>query len=241
MMVFAVVGTACCVKAGSCCAKCEDFCLFRLGSLGMAGTILLVSAVSAMELGVGIGLSDFCGDADNNVLTMVNTTFGPGSDWYKDNGNYLADSAVYYINGTGSNPILDELDSANASLNEVSDKVNTLGPAVTLVCSSPSVLPTVEEIKVSVAKAQLELAECNSLFQPDVVYPYYQEVVHKEACSVLIDGLAWLALFQFLTGMICLPCLSCRAASFVHRRTFERARTLENDALLTADGQVMLA
>merc|ERR1719329_272812 len=93
MMVFAVVGTACCVKAGSFCAKCEDFCLFRLGSLGLAGTILLVSAVSAVELGVGIGLSNFCSDADNNVLTVVNTTLGPGSDWYKENGNYLADSA----------------------------------------------------------------------------------------------------------------------------------------------------
>ena len=35
-------------------------------------------------------------------------------------------------------------------------------------------------------------------------------------------GLAWLALFQFLVGLITLPCLSCRAASFVHRRAVEK-------------------
>jgi hypothetical protein len=239
-MVFAVVGTACCVKAGSCCAKCEDFFLFRLGSLGLAGTILLVSAVSAVELGVGIGLSEFCGDVDSNVLTVVNTTLGPGSDWYAENGNYLADSAVYYINGTGSNPLLDQLATANQSLNEVASQMDVLqtfaqSPMVGIVCPDSSILPTLQDINVTTAQAKRQLDECNGLLQPEVVYPYYQEVVHKELCSVVIDGVAWLALFQFLTGMICLPCLACRAASFVHQRTFERQRTLEDSALLTAE------
>lgn len=239
-MVFAVVGTACCVKAGSCCAKCEDFFLFRLGSLGVAGTILLVSAVSAVELGVGIGLSEFCGDADNNVLTLVNTTLGPGSDWYAENGNYLADSAVYYINGTGSNPLLDQLATANTSLSEVATQMEALeafarNPLVGVVCPDSNLLPTLQDINTTTAQAKQQLAECNELLQPKVVYPYYQEVVHHEFCGVVIDGVAWLALFQFLTGMICLPCLACRAASFVHQRTFERQRTLQDSALLTAE------
>jgi len=196
-----------------------------------------------VELGAGIGLSNFCGDADNNVLTVVNTTLGPGSDWYKDHGNYLADSAVYYINGTGSNPMLDELATANTSLNDVASSMNTLetfarSPAIASVCPDSSILSTLQDINVTVTRAKQQLAECNAILQPEVVYPYYQEVVHKEFCSVVIDGVAWLALFQFLTGIICLPCLACRAASFVHQRTFERARTLQDGALLPEGQQL---
>lgn len=59
------------------------------------------------------------------------------------------------------------------------------------------------------------------------IYPLYQKSMHQEVCGDIIDGLAWLSLFQVLVGLLCLPCLSCSVAAFVHRRAYERSSTGE--------------
>merc|ERR1719183_1742116 len=65
------------------------------------------------------------------------------------------------------------------------------------------------------------------LSRNDTIYPLYEKAMHQQVCGDVIDGLGWLSLFQILVGMLCLPCLSCSVAAFVHRRAYERTPALE--------------
>merc|ERR1712203_205567 len=75
---------------------------------------------------------------------------------------------------------------------------------------------------IETTQASLKLLSRN-----ETIYPLYEKAMHQEVCGDVIDGLGWLSLFQILVGMLCLPCLSCSVAAFVHRRAYERMPALE--------------
>jgi hypothetical protein len=221
--LFVVFGTAC-MKPGSCCAKCEDLVFIKLGSVGLAVAIIVVTAVTAAELASGIGLSSFCYDVDSNMVEVLNVTIGDNSSWGKDNGLTAFDTSVYYITGQGTNPLMDQLDAANESLASLQSKVELLSQATAMTspdCQAKFQAP-MQSLSSGTADGQAEVLAAQGLLEPSNVYPYYQQAVHQQLCSTVIDGLAWLSLFQTAVGLICLPFLSCTVASFVQRRAHER-------------------
>merc|ERR1712048_836398 len=94
---------------GSNCAKCQDIVFFKLGSLGLALTIIFIAAISTVQLASGIALSSFCGDVDGNMIAVLNSSIGPNSEFYTEHGPEAFEASKFYISGEGSNPFEEQL------------------------------------------------------------------------------------------------------------------------------------
>jgi hypothetical protein len=242
VMIASVLGTAMCCRPGSCCANLEDFLVFKVGAVVLALTILVVAIVSAVQLLFGVALADACQDPDQFVLNLTDKLAGPNSTWYHSHGDMEYRMARYYISAEGSNPIGQLIDGAKDNLTKAQDDLNSalsFAAPMAAACGTAwkaDVDRLSASINGNITDAQQQLDQCSSLFSLDNVYPYYKQAVHVETCNVVIDGLAWLSLFQFLVGLVALPCLSCRAASFVHRRAVEKREKEEQQAALLEQG-----
>jgi len=225
-MTTILLGTSC-LGHGSNCAKCQDIFFFKIGSIGLSLTILVVAVISTGQLASGIAISSFCGDIDGNMMIVLNNSIGEGSDFYAQHGSHVYNATTYYITGKGQNPFEDELKNASTTLAEANDTLSQLKDllnteAVHQSCGDAFSDP-VNAINSDIANAfdQTQVSVI-LLSRNETIYPLYQEAMHKAVCGEVINGLGWLSLFQFVVGVLCLPCLSCTVASFVHRRAYER-------------------
>jgi len=178
-----------------------------MGPLLFAPAILVVTGFTAAEFGVGMATASFCKDVDVNALTYIKR--------YADNTTY--EVSQYYINGTGLNPFLDDLQTAQAKLNEISALFDAFGPIIGQECNSPVAVDTLEK---SLIATNAPILTVDQLLDAKNIYPYYKTAVHDNACKTLISGVAWLVVFQLVVGLLCLPCLTTMADSFFARWTF---------------------
>lgn len=198
-----VVGCATrCRAEGS--GRCSNCCIKSLGLLLFAPAILVVAAVSAGEFGAGLALGSFCKDVDTNTLTYVHK-FATGGIAYN--------ATRFYINGTGSNPLLDQLEDANQTLNNLKTTLAQDGPTIAAACTPQ----LVSNISATLAETQEPLNTWGRLLSPEHIYPYYKTSVREDACKTLLSGLGWLVVFQYIVGLVCLPALVCSADKFLDR------------------------
>lgn len=236
-MTAVLLGTSC-LGHGSACAKCQDIFFFKLGSIGLAVTILLVAAVSTVQLASGIAISSFCSDVDTNMIAVLNKSIGVDSRFYIDHGPEAIDAAQFYITGQGKNPFEEQLLNASSKLNNISESLPQLigfvnSTKVQQFCSSALDEP-VNNIATQIDGAiNMTQKSLMLLSRNDTIYPLYEKAMHQEVCEDVINGLGWLSLFQILVGMICLPCLSCSVAAFVHRRAYEQSSPVMTGAQVT--------
>jgi len=225
-MTTILLGTSC-LRSGSNCAKCQDIFFFKIGSVGLALTILIVAVISTAQLASGIAISSFCGDVDGNMMLVLNKSIGEGSPFYAEHGAQAYNATRYYVTGQGQNPFEVELNNASTKFGEVTDAFSKLqeqlhSDDVQKVCGNAFDGP-VNAINVDLDNVENQTQLSFTLIsRNETIYPLYSKAVHEAVCGEIINGLGWLSLFQFAVGVVCLPCLSCTVASFVHRRAYER-------------------
>lgn len=226
-MSAVLLGTSC-LGHGSNCAKCQDVVFFKLGSIGLALTIVFIAAISTFQLASGIALSSFCRDVDANMMVVLNRSIGVDSEFYLEHGPQAFEAAQFYIAGTGRNPYEEQLQNASSKLDDAGKNLSQLtafvhSPVVQQTCGDALDEPASNVATLLAGALNMTQQSSQLLSRNDTIYPLYEKAVHQEVCGDVIDGLGWLSLFQILVGMLCLPCLSCSVAAFVHRRAFERS------------------
>jgi len=227
VILLSVCGTDKCAVQGSYCTKCENFFVFKLGSIFLAATIIALAIISAVQFCAAVGVSNFCADADQNVVTGLSATIGPGTPFYAEQGPLQYDLAQYYIAGIGTNEILDQLRNVSVGLTDASAILDGMveiqnNAELMAACGGRAFAGNIDEFSKNFNATTLSalgnVQSAYELFSPENVYPYYQQIVHKEVCGVTVSGLVWLTIFQVLVGFVTLPCLVFNANSFVSRR-----------------------
>lgn len=184
------------VAAPQCMRRCTGCCLGALAPLVMMPTVVVVTVAAAVQLDLGIVTSSFCKDVDSNSLAYIQSIAGSNSATYE--------LSRYYIEGTGTNPLLEQLNSSDRELAQVDDTMNKFGKQVAMFCPKWKGLP---ELKDGISTAQESLQTGFSLLSPQNIYPYYNSAVRQNLCQTVVIGLAWLVLFQASVGLIALPIL----------------------------------
>jgi len=231
VMLLVLFSTSC-MRRGSSCAKCEDIVCFKIGSIGLAITVLAMAWLTSCQFAAGIALSSYCSDFDVNTLEVLEVEIGPSTEFYRQNGPDIWNVSNYYIAADRSNPFMEKLSSIRSLLGEASQELPVLEVALQFTC--PGVASTVAHIGHHLEVANEQANTTAGILEPTNVYQYYSDARHQ-LCGPIIDGLGWVALFQVLVGMLCLPFLACTVESFVHRRAFEQQN--EQEAALTRDWQ----
>lgn len=208
---FAIVLVACATRSTRGSGRCSNCCIRSLGPVLFAPAILIVGAATAVEFGFGLAFASFCKDADTNALTYLQH-FG---------GNVTYNVSRYYISDVGTNPLLDQLHEANETTLRLQMAVNQFGGHVVDVC--PDAGLAVKNISATLEAVHAPLSQVDHLLSPAHVYPLYKMAVHEDACQTVVSGLAWLVLFQYVVGIVCLPTLTCMADKFLERWVWYQA------------------
>mmetsp|Transcript_36549 Transcript_36549/g.104001 ORF Transcript_36549/g.104001 Transcript_36549/m.104001 type:complete len:494 (+) Transcript_36549:64-1545(+) len=175
------------------CHRCELPCL---GAFCVAPAMLLVSAVAAAELAVGIFSGGFCLEVDETVLRYAEASLGPESDGYA--------LSKYYLAGDGPNPALRRLSKAQVEIFDAVQWVRHYGDVTATSC--PQWGREANTI-LSLETVQYSMNELRALLAPSHVYPFYQVAVHEIVCGSMPPRMAGAAFFQVLLGLVCLPAL----------------------------------
>eukprot|EP00931_Biecheleriopsis_adriatica_P102927 TRINITY_DN77830_c0_g1_i1.p1 TRINITY_DN77830_c0_g1~~TRINITY_DN77830_c0_g1_i1.p1 ORF type:complete len:460 (-),score=116.12 TRINITY_DN77830_c0_g1_i1:47-1402(-) len=181
----------------SCTGRCTGCCLRSLGPLLLAPTVVAVAVAASVQLEVGIVTSSFCKDVDSNSLAYIQKAAGRNSTTYQ--------LSAYYIEGKGTNPLLEDLGLAAQQLDEVNASVEKFGMQVETFCTWKG-LASIED---GIAAANQSLETGNQLLSAGNVYPFYDKAVRQDLCRTVVIGLGWLVLFQVAVGLLLLPLLTC--------------------------------
>jgi len=200
---------------GASMARCNDCCLMRLGSIFITGSVLFAVAVAASETAAGTFTGSFCHDVDTNVLLYAQNAFGANSK------EFVATS--FYITGVGTNPLNQTLTESRASVNQAQEKFLQLDKEYQMaIALRPDLACKDKNGKAWTANATLaDIAQLGAgiddakiLVSRPNIYPYYDKVVHVDACGTVLAGLGGLVVCQLLVGLLCLPVLAIVSASF---------------------------
>jgi len=209
MLVLVCVTTIAGIVCSTLCARgngrVSKYCVRFSGPLFFAPAILFVTFVTAWEFGFVVALASFCKDADANTLAYVKEYF--------DNTTFQV--SCYYIDGTCSNPFIDNLEVAHAKLGSISKLFDDFGPLLTQACQSPE---AAVDLSKAIKETQDPIGVVEQLLSPEHIYPYYKIAVHDNACVHLISGIGWLVVFQLAAGLLCLPALTLMADTLLHQR-----------------------
>lgn len=184
------------VAAPQCMRPCTGCCLGALAPLIMMPTVVVVTVAAAAQLDLGIVTSSFCKNVDSNSIAYIQSIEGSNSTTYE--------LSLYYIQGKGKNPLLEQLQSADAELVQVGDTLNNFGDQVAAFCPEWKGLP---DLKDGIKSAHVSLQSGFSLLSPQNIYPYYNKAVRQDLCQTMVIGLGWLVLFQASVGLVALPVL----------------------------------
>jgi len=201
-------------KAGRKCAKrCERCELPCLGLACVAPAMVLISAVAALELLVGILSSGACLTVDQTTLNYSQASFGADSVGFN--------TSRYYLAGEGPNPAIEHLDWAQVEIVDAIAWVRHYGDIIATTCPQwgmeGAAISNLETIQYS-------MNESETLLAPGHVYPYYQVTVHDTLCGKLPAGMARAAVLQVVLGILCLPLLLCTASCVIDGLIDERAQ-----------------
>lgn len=202
----AIVLIVCATRTTQGSGRCSSGYIRSLGPLLFVPSILVITCASAGEFSLGLGLGSFCKDADKNVLTYIKHFAGANHL-----GEVAYNTSAYYVKAEGSSPLLDQLAQANTTMLALSEQLKTYGDTVATQCKDEK---AVQNMTAVVSSAQAPLEAWGRLLSPQNVYPYYQSMVHKDACATAVSGLAWLVVSQYIVGLFCLPWLVCKADKF---------------------------
>lgn len=215
---LALLGTAvlvlavCMSKSGRCTGPFTR-CLVPLL---LAPTVLIISLAAATQLELGIATSSFCVNVDSNSLSWTEHLRGNKSVSYE--------LGRYYIEGTGSNRLLEELSNASSQLAKAEQSLSD----VEQISASCPEWGRYQDMSSALATAQASIRSGQQILSRDNIYPYYDVAIRQDLCSTFIIGLGWLTLFQVLAGIICLPCLICTTATYLKgRAAFNREAAAE--------------
>lgn len=201
-----VAGEKCGRGCGKCCASCGSCCL-RFSSVLFAPAIFLVATAAGLEYGIGLAAGSFCEGVDSNVLAYVESF----------EGEVAFNASRYYIEGNGSNPLLEKLQQANASLSDVSKQLKIHSHHIQEGCGG-NATDVVDILLRSFAAMERPIDETAELLSAHHMYPYYSKMAHEKLCGSIIGGLAWLVMLQYIVGILCLPLLTCAADSLLQRQ-----------------------
>mmetsp|Transcript_1057 Transcript_1057/g.2287 ORF Transcript_1057/g.2287 Transcript_1057/m.2287 type:complete len:446 (-) Transcript_1057:558-1895(-) len=207
LCVMAIVFIVCATRGGRGRGHCSHCCIRMLGPLLFAPCILVVTLITAADFLGGVAIGSFCKDVDTNVMTYVKH--------YADAEVYQV--VVYYINETGTNPYLEDLNQASTFLGQSRDMLNTYESALKQACQSPEAFDT---LLADSNQALASVSKVEKMLSGDHIYSYYKRAVHEDVCVTFISGIGWLFAFQFVVGLLCLPCLTFMADTFFARWTY---------------------
>jgi hypothetical protein len=206
-IISAVVSVRCC--GGSDLARCCDICCFKLGGSCVSFAVLIAVVVASAQVALGIAMSSFCANADESVLGYAKYDLGANSTEFK--------TAAYYItDGAGENPIMTELNSAQSYLEQANAsfaQFDALWPLIKVSCSdwNPN------DIEQDLTTVETGVLDAKKIVDLKNIYPYYDEIVHENACGTVISSLGFLVIFQLAGGMLLLPVMATASASFFKR------------------------
>lgn len=204
IIIFGVLTTRGC--GGPKMARCNDCCILRLGSVFIALAVLLAAWAAAGELGAGILSSSFCAKADSNVMLYAQSALGSNTEGYK--------VAEYYIVGAGANPLNQSLDDASKYVSQANATLSSLTRTYGNIIHDSCKGWTADDINTDISKINAGIQAAKSLVSKDNIYPYYDKIVHDDLCGTVIASFGWLATFQLLIGLLCLPVLAFASGRF---------------------------
>jgi len=202
--------------------RCGLCCVASLGPVFFAPTVLLVTGTGAAQLEVAIVSSSFCSRVDSNALTYIEHLAGTNSTLFA--------LSKYYITGNGLNPLLKDLENTAAKMQSLQTTLAQFSGAITRSCPD---WHGAGNMSSSIARAQTSIDHGQRLLSLANVYPYYDQVVHKDACQTLVIGLGWLFLSQAVVGLVCLPCLIWVVRRYLKARSAWHGARLVPDAFLS--------
>jgi len=203
---------ACCCSencgrcCGGCCVTIVKCCLMKFGVFFFLPAILVGAWASAVELAIAMTLVSFCKSAGPNTLAYTR--------WQM--GNFSYSVGKYYIDGHGSNPLLDDVLGASDMFDDVVENITAYEPILIENCSGFS-SATIGNFNATVGSIRTLTRNLTSLLSPQRVYPYYTRIVRDDACGSVVAGLAWLASLQYILSIACLPLFTCAAGKYLER------------------------
>jgi len=174
-----------------------------------APAVWWISVTSASQLWAGIATGSFCTNADAHELAYTKHFFGASSIEYE--------LSQYYLDGGTTNPLLQQLEEAQVILNKQHTELESAAPLITMHCGDQA-KKMVDGLKGDLKRASSTISLASNLLSRDHIQPYYQAVLPEGLCSKIIEGLGWLATFQIITAIMCLPCLAVVARMYLDRR-----------------------
>jgi hypothetical protein len=186
-------------------ARCNDCCM-RLSAIFIVISVLIAGLAASGETATGILSASFCHDPDANTLEYAKHAFRADSEAYQ--------ATSYYITGQGTNPLKQQLDEAQSNVTAVGAQFDTFdktfGTQIQQFCKGW----TTATVQQDLGNLTQEIKNMYPIVERDNIYPYYNKIVHEDACTTVIAGLGWLVVVQLLVGMVCLPVLACLSVSF---------------------------
>jgi len=196
-------------------ASVVECIVLRCGSFGIALLIIMAILVAAVWLEVGLVLSEFCTDADTNVLLVVH-----GID-FTANDNATAFMGVtltqlvhrvadYYVAGIGDNPALTFITDAANKLIEIGllvERVHIVLDFASTACEGASHL----NVSQTVLALESIIDDVDGLLHAQNIWPYYEVMMHHVACGTLPIGMCWLILMNTIVGLVFFPVLAILA------------------------------
>jgi len=219
--ITACVRANCCACFNVCFARIELCFLRKIGTLVFAPMIVLVATAAAVEIGGASALGSFCQNVDSNMLEYI----------HRLSGNTSFEVSRYYIQGNCSNPLLERVQNANTTLQQVVQEVGQTKTKIEAACADKGL---VDNILMELSAMQEPISDLQVLLSAQHMYPYYVTMVHEKACGSMVAGLGWLVSLQYLIGVICLPLLICAADTYFQ----EQARGIDLEEPLQASSQV---
>lgn len=201
---------ACCGEScGRCCGQCfasvARCCLLKIGAYLFVPAILVGAVASGLEVVSVLGLASFCKDAGPNALAYLH--------WQM--GDTAYEVGRFYIEGNGSNPLLDELWVVNDTAYNLSEHVKMHEQLLEANCTDSR--EAVDGILRAFHSMKSPIHNATLLLSPRNVYPYYTLIVHEKACGSVMSGLAWLATLQYISSIAILPLLIGAAGRYLER------------------------
>lgn len=202
--------------------RCAWCCIRSFGPFLFAPTVFFVSVAAAVQLGLGVVTSSFCTNPDASSLSFIARYEGLNSTAFT--------LSEFYIEGSGRNPILDNLTMLGDQVHEVQQEFDVLRPILELQCPS---WHEGTEVANALSAASQSINSTANLLAPDRIYKYYETGVRTDLCEVAINGLAWLVVLQSVAGIVCVPVLTFMADRYLSRWSRWRASQDASRRLLT--------
>jgi len=176
--------------------------------------ILLTTAIATAELAFGIASSVICLDVDRYSMHYIKA-YAPRTESVVH--DLIVNAARHYLRGDVGNPIEALIDEAHMTLDQAVDLYKEDRFIVDLV--GITCLPLYEiDVKQLADTATGLMSEARKLVAAANIWPTYQGVVQDEFCHQLLDGTAWMVVFQVAICLIWFPITVVHVHHFLLRK-----------------------